>query len=354
MDIQSIKASLLNEDETERLYAVEDIITLRSEELIPELISALVREDSRMVKELMVEGLKLLDTTPHFSSIAKFFESSDAFIRNCAIEIFGSKGEDAVPFLTSIMDHSDKEVRKLILDSLVATGSKYCIPALRAALKDKAPNVQITAVEYLGKINDEESLGDILEIFETSNEPMLRISCLETFTHFARQEVVDTVLDILGGVNMDSFYKPSVFRMVAECGTREHLPFLLTFLNNKNTLFFNEISGSILKIMIRDNVDVLPFEYEKYVINGVKDQNLDSDNRITFMGIAFRLCLKDKEDIFEEFVGEEDMNVMLAALDKLAVLNRERAIKIIERRLKVAEDDVKEELLSLKALIAEQ
>ncbi|MCD8567149.1 MAG: HEAT repeat domain-containing protein [Geovibrio sp.] len=318
MDIQSIKASLLNEDETERLYAVEDVITLRADELIPELIAALRKEESRMVKELIVEGLKLLDVSPHFASVAKFFESTDAFIRNCAIEIFGSKGEDAVPYLTSVMDHSDKEVRKLILDSLVATGSKYCIPALRAALRDKAPNVQITAVEYLGKINDEESLSDILEIFETSNEPMLRISCIETFTHLAKRSVVDTVLDILGGMNMDSFYKPSVFRMVAECGSKEHLPFLLGFLNNRNTLFFNEISGSILKIMIRDNVDVLPYEYEKYVINGVKNQNLDSDNRITFMGIAYRLCIKDKEEIFEEFAGEDDMNVMLAALDKLS------------------------------------
>ncbi|MCD8491005.1 MAG: HEAT repeat domain-containing protein [Geovibrio sp.] len=354
MDIQSIKASLLNEDETERLYAVEDVITLRADELIPELIAALRKEESRMVKELIVEGLKLLDVSPHFASVAKFFESTDAFIRNCAIEIFGSKGEDAVPYLTSVMDHSDKEVRKLILDSLVATGSKYCIPALRAALRDKAPNVQITAVEYLGKINDEESLSDILEIFETSNEPMLRISCIETFTHLAKRSVVDTVLDILGGMNMDSFYKPSVFRMVAECGSKEHLPFLLGFLNNRNTLFFNEISGSILKIMIRDNVDVLPYEYEKYVINGVKNQNLDSDNRITFMGIAYRLCIKDKEEIFEEFAGEDDMNVMLAALDKLAGLDREKTLKIIERRLKVAEGDSKEELLSLRALIAEQ
>jgi hypothetical protein len=106
--------------------------------------------------------------------------------------------------------------------------------------------------------------------------------------------------------------------------------------------------------MIRDNVDVLPYEYEKYVINGVKNQNLDSDNRITFMGIAYRLCIKDKEEIFEEFAGEDDMNVMLAALDKLAGLNREKTLKIIERRLKVAEGDSKEELLSLRALIAEQ
>ena len=353
MNIESIKNSILSLDETERLYAVEDIISLQAKELVPELIAALLKEESRMVRELMVEGLKLLDASPYYAEIAKFFESSEAFIRNCAIEIFGHKGEDVVPFLTSIMDHSDREVRKLILDSLVATGSKYSIPALRAALRDKAPNVQITAVEYLGKINDEESLGDILEIFELSNEPMLKIACLETFIHFGRREVTNKVLDILGGVNMDSFYKPSVFRVVSECGSKEHLPFLLSFLNNKNTLFFNEIANSILKIMLRDEVDVLPFEYEKYVLNGVKDKNLDIEDRIAFMGIAYRLCLKDKDKIFEEFAEESDLDLVLAAIDKLATINKQRAIEILERKIKLAGSGLKDDLLNLKMLITE-
>ena len=87
-------------------------------------------ETSRLVRELIVEAFKVLEINDLFGEIAKYFESSDAYIRNCAIEIFGSKGEDAVAFLTSIMDHSNKEVRKLVLDCLVATSSKYSIPAL--------------------------------------------------------------------------------------------------------------------------------------------------------------------------------------------------------------------------------
>jgi HEAT repeat protein len=354
VELDDIRKALTDEDETERLYAVEDIISFEAAELLPDLIKALLAEKSRMVRELMVEALKKMDISPFYGDIAKFFESSEAYIRNCAIEIFGSKGEDAVAYLTFIMDHSDKEVRKLILDSLVATSSRYCIPALRAALMDKAPNVQITAVEYLGKIGDEGSLEDIIEIFETSSEPMLRISCIETFSLIAKPAIVDRALNVLGGVSMDSFYKPSVFRMVAEAGSEKHLEFLLSFLNNRNTLFFGEIANSILKIMIRAKVKRLPEETEKFIIAGMKNQNIETDHRITFMGILARLDMDGKEDIFEELSRDEEMNIVLSALDKLAVIDRDRTVKIIERKLKVAEGDTKEELINLMSLIMEQ
>ncbi len=139
MDKQELLNGLRNPDEAERIYAVEDVIALKAEELYPSLISHLYNEESRLVRELIVEGLKVLDIYDHFGKIAKYFESTDAYVRNCAIEIFGSKGEEAVAFLTSIMDHENKEVRKLILDSLVATSSKYSIPALRQPSGIKPP-----------------------------------------------------------------------------------------------------------------------------------------------------------------------------------------------------------------------
>jgi hypothetical protein len=150
VDRQTLIEKLKNPDEAERIYTVEDVLAEKNEELYPVLIGHMYSETSRLVRELIVEAFKVLDITPFFADIAQYFESSDAYIRNCAIEIFGSKGEDAVAYLTSIMDHQNREVRKLVLDSLVATSSKYSIPALRAALYDKAPNVMMTAVEYLG------------------------------------------------------------------------------------------------------------------------------------------------------------------------------------------------------------
>lgn len=353
MDKAELTEALKNPDEAERIYAVEDVIALREESLYPEIIRHLYAEESRLVRELIVEGLKVLDISECFKELAQYFESTDAYIRNCAIEIFGSKGEEAVAFLTSIMDHDNKEVRKLILDSLVATSSKYSIPALRAALKDKAPNVMITAIEYLGKIYDEESLSDVMEIFEKEPEPMVRSACLETLTIMGDADCVDRVLSILGRTNMDSFYKPSVLRLAGEKGGARHLEFLFSFLNNKNTMYFRELSNGILKIISRENIHQLDEVHTRFMLNNLKNLNGYAEERLTFLYIISKLDIPSKETLYEELATDTSEDIALTALEHLAEINRPRAEKLIDKKLKLANDEHRRNLSALLDSIKE-
>lgn len=353
MDKKQLLAALANPDEAERIYAVEDVIALKLEEHYPVLMEHIYNEESRLVRELIVEGLKVLDISDHFPALAKYFESTDAYIRNCAIEIFGSKGEDAVAFLTSIMDHENKEVRKLILDSLVATSSKYSIPALRAALRDKAPNVMITAIEYLGKIYDEESLKDVMEIFEKVTEPMVRCACLETLTIMGDSAAVDRVLTVLGKKNMDSFYKPSVLRFVGEKGGVRHLEFLLSFLNNKNTMYFRELSNGILKIISRENIHKLDEEHTKFMLNNLRNLNGYAEERLTFLYIVSKLDVPSKETLYEELASDDNEDIALTALEHLAEINRPRAEKLIDKKMKLASPEHRRNLAALLDSIKE-
>jgi len=311
------------------------------------------KEESRLVRELIVEGLKVLDVSDYFESIAKYFESTDAYVRNCAIEIFGSKGEDAVAFLTSIMDNEDKEVRKLILDSLVATSSKYSIPALRAALNDKAANVMITAIEYLGKIYDEDSLKDVMDIFSRVDEPMVRSSCLETLSMMGNPDIVDMVINTLGKQGVDSFFKPSVIRLVGEKGGHRHLEFLLSFLNNKNTMYFREISNGILKIISRENIEQLDEVHTKFMLNNLKNLNGYAEERLTFLYIVSKLDVPHKESLYEELASDENEDIALTALEHLADIDQERAISIIDKKLKLAEGEHRRNLSALMDSIKE-
>ncbi|MGE4318443.1 MAG: HEAT repeat domain-containing protein [Deferribacterales bacterium] len=347
MDKQTLLNSLRNPDEAERIYAVEDVLADKDESLYPVLIEHLYHEDSRLVRELIVEAFKVLDISAYFRDIAKYFESSDAYVRNCAIEIFGSKGEDSVAYLTSIMDHSNKEVRKLVLDSLVATSSKYSIPALRAALKDKAPNVMITAIEYLGKIYDEESLADIMEIFENVEEAMVRMSCLETLIIMGQPSTVDRVLTILGGKNMDSVYKPTVLRLVGERGAARHLDFLLSFLNNRNTMYFREIGNAVLKIISRNNIHKLDEEHTKYILQSLNNTEGSTDERLTFFYVISNLDMPGKEALYEELSSDENETISMTSLEYLARTDRDRAIRITENKLKMAEGESRRMLANL-------
>lgn len=347
MDRDTLIKNLKNPDEAERIYAVEDVLAEKDENLYPVLAEHMYTETSRLVRELIVEAFKVLDISGLFPEIAKYFESSDAYIRNCAIEIFGSKGEESVAYLTSIMDHSNKEVRKLVLDSLVATSSKYSIPALRAALNDKAPNVMITAIEYLGKIYDEESLDNIVSIFEKTDEAMVRMSCLETLIIMGNSSIVDRVLFVVGRKSMDSIYKPTVIRLVGEKGSLLHLEFLLSFLNNRNTMYFREIGNAVLKIISRNRVRKLDEQYLKFIINSIKNTESSTDERLTFLYIVSNIEMDNKEALYEELASDNNESISLTSIEHLAQIDRERAIKIAEAKMKMSEGESRRMLSSL-------
>ncbi|MGD9807342.1 MAG: HEAT repeat domain-containing protein [Deferribacterales bacterium] len=353
MEKSELLKALQNDDEAERIYAVEDVIDLKDKSLYPVIIDHMEKEESRLVRELIVEGLKVMDVSDSYDAISKYFESTDAYVRNCAIEIFGAKGEDAVAFLTSIMDNEDKEVRKLILDSLVATSSKYSIPALRAALNDKAANVMITAIEYLGKIYDEESLRDVLDIFIRADEPMVRSACLETLTLMGNSDIVDTVLNTLGQTGVEGFYKPSVIRLVGEKGGKRHLEFLLSFLNNKNTMYFREVSNGILKIVSRENIEQLDEIHTKFMLNNLKNLNGYAEERLTFLYIIAKLNIPDKETLYEELASDDNEDLSLTAIEHLADIDKDRAVRLIENKLKLAEGEHSRNLSALLDSIKE-
>lgn len=172
--------NLQSDDESERIYAAEDLGELSKPDAVVALLKQLSIETSDAVKNAIVAALKQADISIVQEDLFGLFSSTDAFLRNAAVVIFGEGGEDAVAFLTSKLDHSDEEVRKLILDAMYETGSPETVFVIRAGLHDDSANVKITAVEYLGRLADSEAVPEMVELFHKTNEPMLRAAILES------------------------------------------------------------------------------------------------------------------------------------------------------------------------------
>ena len=198
--VEELRKKLNHPDEAERIYAVHDIMDNNITELLPDLVEKLVTEESIAVKNAIVEALKNMDISSIYEILFELFSSPDAYLRNAAVEIFASSldKEGAVAFLASKLDHANKEVRKLILDSLVEIGTLSAIMAIRASLYDSSKNVQITAAEYLGKLKDKESLQELIELFKKDSEPMLRVSILHALREikegFKIKDIIKMVL----------------------------------------------------------------------------------------------------------------------------------------------------------------
>ncbi len=212
-------------DESERLFAVQDITDANPPDVALRLAARLAIEESQVVRDAIVFSLKGMPRVEIFERLFELFRSSDAYLRNAAVSIFGMDGDEAIAFLTAHLDDADREVRKLILDSLFQIGSQDAVLAIRACLHDKAPNVQITAVEYIGRLEDKASIPEMLALFEQESEPMLRTTILESLCTMGDGDSIASIFSILSSENdtFDPFYLPQVLGLVARAGALEEL-----------------------------------------------------------------------------------------------------------------------------------
>ena len=231
--VEELRKKLNHPDEAERIYAVHDIMDNNITELLPDLVKKLVTEESIAVKNAIVEALKNMDISSIYEILFELFSSPDAYLRNAAVEIFASSSdkEGVVAFLASKLDHANKEVRKLILDSLVEIGTPSAVMAIRASLYDSSKNVQITAAEYLGKLKDKESLQELIELFKKDSEPMLRVSILHALREikegFKIKDIIKMVLPEKKVIEENIIFLPELMKLVADLGEKDDIIYLL-------------------------------------------------------------------------------------------------------------------------------
>ncbi len=228
-------------EESDRLYAIQDIMALEdgAKTYATSLVEYLAKENSQAVRESIVYALKMIPCDHILTTIFELFQSSDAYLRNAAVTLFGTQQIQGVAFLTSQLDHADREVRKLVLDALFQIGSQEAVLAIRAGLKDPAINVRITAVEYLGQLGDSDSIPDVLEMLAQETEPMLITSALETVLQMGDDATIHQTIQLLNKnddiVKVHPVFLPELIKLIARSGTLERLIEIIDFVNDRTT-----------------------------------------------------------------------------------------------------------------------
>jgi hypothetical protein len=302
---EQLVSSLHSKEESERLYAVEDILDLGIADMSIELLNQLKVERSSVIKNSIVSVLQKMEHSPAYPIIFDLFQSKDAFMRNAAVAIFASYTENAVTFLSSYLDHSDKEVRKLILDSLVDIATKRSetknsvVDIFRACLHDPAINVVITAIEYLGRLGDRSALEDMIPLYQRINEPMLRSTILDCILKIGEKEDFEKTLSTLfEDINSaDSLYIPQVMRLLARSGKKDEFLQLVQD-KQRHSNFTEDILASIDWLIKEEGI--APTECVPILKEIANTEKLDDDMRI----ICVTLLLASNDTDAIEFVRE--------------------------------------------------
>ncbi len=224
--IQLLK-KLNSDNDSERIFAVDDIIESGDIKLLDALICRLVKEKNHAVKDAIVFALKNMEDEINYDDLFDLYLSDEMFLRNAAVDIMGSFTEQIVPFLNEKLKYSDKDTRKLILDTLVKIGGEKAIVVLRSSLCDHSINVVITAVEYLTRLGDVGCVDSLIDLFNRNEEPLLRIAIIEALIDFNIPGSYESIINVLKGnhslSSIESFYNPWIYKLIASFGSKEEV-----------------------------------------------------------------------------------------------------------------------------------
>ena len=173
MNTETLIAGLALEDETDRIYAVEDLGYSGSAKAIMPLMERLAVEPSRKVRETIFAALERIDLPDVRIHMAALLDSDDAFLRNQAVGLLQRQGPAAVLVLLVRMNDADPDVRKFVLDAAAGISSTAVDPIFDAALRDTDVNVLIAALEHLGEQRKSRFKSAVEGIFLKATEPML-------------------------------------------------------------------------------------------------------------------------------------------------------------------------------------
>ena len=176
--IEDLISDLSSEDEKTRAFAAEDIACDGIMEGIGPLLARLEIEPSRYVREVIVSSLKMMSGPDLVTQVIPCLRSDDAFVRNSIIDILALQGEESLDALRGPLQDTDKDTRKFVLDVLVQIGSSAAATLIADAMADPDINNVITAVEYLGRLEDERWIKGINNLFARSDNVFLRCTCL--------------------------------------------------------------------------------------------------------------------------------------------------------------------------------
>ncbi|MGE5397951.1 MAG: HEAT repeat domain-containing protein [Chitinophagales bacterium] len=314
-ELAEFMSGLLSEEEKERAFAAEDIAYYNLVDGAIPLVERLQVEDSRFVREVIVNSLKALKAKQIVDNVLPLLRSDDAFLRNSAIDILVVQDESDMDSLRMLLHDPEKDVRKFVLDILVQLGTVYAVSLLTEALNDSDINNVITAVEYLGRLDASASINYINDVFNKTDNMLLRCTCLETMSKIGNKQSMDYVAlkypdyQAIGGLEMYSFMK-----YLARKGSELHLPIVTQLIVEKGEHMVKEIINALEGILQRSEMEYLPNSLLE-ALDGYIDSDINEINKYELLILLSDYKNEEISSIIKKHLTSGNRMVCLGAVE---------------------------------------
>ncbi len=226
-------ARLESDDESERIYAAEDIGYVNQPESIGPLVARLQVEPSRAVREAIFSALLQIEDDAVIESTMNLLDSQDPFLRNQAVELLRARGAGTIPYLEKAFRQGNGDKRKFIVDVAARVSASDASAIYDLALRDADINVVITAVEGLGSSRKNQFRDRIERLVLPDTHPMLLSACLEALTEIGEPDTIRTVRKALGEARaLPGYLRPSYLKLIGAKGGPEDLRELVSMMGD--------------------------------------------------------------------------------------------------------------------------
>ncbi len=244
--------NLKSEDIDQRRMAAEDLGYSGNEDAAFELVNYL-NDNDKSVRDAVSGALKKVSNEKACFKIAKFFSSDKIDVRNYAVDILTSLNKTAIPSLRNSLKDNDYDIRKFavdILGNLKATSSNSDLITM---LNDPNDNVLVSVIEALGNIGQVESAPELMKIIDRGLT--IKATVIEALGKIGSKEVSNFILTTIN--DEDSLISFLSIETIGKIGNRSNLELLVNYLSSKDELFISPLLISILRICNRENISIL-------------------------------------------------------------------------------------------------
>jgi len=336
--IDELIQDLHSEDEKTRAFAAEDIVFDKVPGGIEILIDRLELEESRFVREVIVNCLKALKGREIVEKIIPLLSSEDAFIRNAGIEILSMQGVIATEFMRKLLGDTDKDIRKFALDILFQLKSPNTTALIAEALNDLDINNLITAVEYLGHMEDTSYTPKVNELFMRSDNILLRCTCLEALAFIGDEESIRCVNKMYPNYeNISILEQYSFLKFVARKGSDIHLGLIISLIADKGQVMHKEIINAIEGILKRNPRKLLPPDLLN-TLSYYLTTDITDINKYELLILMGHYQNQEIYQILLEHTNNKQTLIRMGAVEGLGLYGNNEALPILQA-MKEKEDD---------------
>lgn len=260
LSYEELIENLSHEDETERIYAAEDLGYMGDERAIAVLSKRFTVERSIAVKEAISLALERFDSPQVVEVVTQWLFSDKAYTRNMGVQILQNRGELNIPYLENIYKTADDpDIRKFIVDCSAKFAHENCLAFMELGLLDSDVNVRITAVEYIGQRQLIELKSRVLAIFREADDPMMVTSCLQSIACFDDIETFQAIKEKFPEIGFDQLiYLPSIASFYGRYGSVSDIQLLERILETSPGQIDAVLSLGIIGILERDEAVEIP------------------------------------------------------------------------------------------------